>query len=1402
VGQIRQNRTGASNPWPVQTHRLATTYEYNSFGQLVSQNTPDGGATVFIYDSQNRLRFSQNDRQKPGNSYSYTKYDALGRIVEVGESQGNGPDFTNLQAPPNLALADNSLAPQPGGSVLNRQVTRTIYSIPSPVTCYGMPQRFTQNRVSYTLIDDDPLTAGDEHYTYFSYDSHGNVEWIVQDDPGGIGQNNIRYDYDLVSGKVLRVSYNENRADRFFHRYVYDADNRLTATETSRDGEIWDRDAFYAYYPHGPLKRTELGEDHVQGLDYIYTIQGWLKALNSPALVNGDDPGQDNSSTGPALGRTAEDRFGMVLNYYNGDYSTNTLNFLTANSNYSLAAYSGSNGAAPSLYNGNISGWIQSQLDNTASGPEAPRADLFRYDILNRIRQSTSVKEDPLLGWSAIHTADSYSTGYTYDANGNILSLTRADELGDAMDEFSYTYDHGAGLSNRLTGLSDAVTVTQSGRADLQGTHTYSYDPTGNLVEETGEELLDYGSGAALYNFTTTISWNVYGKIREVNKTILRGADPLREKLRFRYDAAGNRVRKEFWKDDVTVHDGIEDPEEVTTTFYVRDAQGNTMATYRRSYDVTDQLFKLHLTEQPIYGSERLGMNTKPLLLASAASVGGLGTPVNGPQSISEYQNWITTSSKTQLLPAGASVNNDNLCQCRVIAMNLNQPGSQYQYAQNALEFLGIAHNGIALAEDLSGDLQFFVVQAKAYLGAKDACLVFDRSGKLMQGNEKIGPVAVNSKPVIVNLPGTNRYNIVTLDAQRHPVYHVVDMNSQGYGPVGNMGEVLSGNNPLDPSITNTALTHGYHFTGVEDHVTGNSIVYSSRYTPDPLHPGQGTTDLLAYDFGSGTLTPQSHLLYSQNGCGDSGQGQLQISPDGGKLGWWQYTEQMAGFSHRQADIYTLPLNSSRTGLSAAPSQFSISAAGSYGNGLLEFMKNSDNLLYSQRGLYQENSGSVKYDKNIWNYDPLNLSSVSINPDSPTLSYLFGEIKRGKDGNYYIPHMGQAADKLHSYSGSAFGSDVSLPDKTYELASSWPTQVYKIFNQGSTVQEYKRRVGEKSYELKDHLGNVRVVISDAKQIIDTDADNTVSSADSFEPEVLSYNDYYAFGMLMPGRQFNSGNYRYGFNGQEKDDEIAGIGNIMTAEYWEYDARIGRRWNMDPKPTIGISDYACFANNPIWNTDPFGDKVRNGYEKDLANAKERVADKQKKFNDAKGLNKFFKGVGLAFSKANLNVVQSRYDETDALIEKYKQANPEDYEKIDNLQNEKNEEVDVFVRVEPNLKVNDRSINKPEGINLDGLTSMYYETEPDTKDNAPKVIPYSQHYGRNTVLVRVNSSAGNKKKTLGHEFGHTFFNVVSSTWMQTWILLHPNAPAGGHGKDAASGEPNPSGVAAEEWEKRTK
>jgi len=80
-----------------------------------------------------------------------------------------------------------------------------------------------------------------------------------------------------------------------------------------------------------------------------------------------------------------------------------------------------------------------------------------------------------------------------------------------------------------------------------------------------------------------------------------------------------------------------------------------------------------------------------------------------------------------------------------------------------------------------------------------------------------------------------------------------------------------------------------------------------------------------------------------------------------------------------------------------------------------------------------------------------------------------------------------------------------------------------------------------------------------------------------------------FGMMMPGRNLQSTIiYRYSINGQEKSSEI-GL-NTTTAEFWQFDTKIARRLNIDPKPVTYISVFAAFENNPIWNSDPLGDSI--------------------------------------------------------------------------------------------------------------------------------------------------------------------------------------------------------------------
>jgi len=57
---------------------------------------------------------------------------------------------------------------------------------------------------------------------------------------------------------------------------------------------------------------------------------------------------------------------------------------------------------------------------------------------------------------------------------------------------------------------------------------------------------------------------------------------------------------------------------------------------------------------------------------------------------------------------------------------------------------------------------------------------------------------------------------------------------------------------------------------------------------------------------------------------------------------------------------------------------------------------------------------------------------------------------------------------------------------------------------------------------------------------------------------------------MMDREWRLVSSRYWFNGHEKSDKIRGDRNIYTAMYWEYDPRIGRRWNVDPRPNVSHS----------------------------------------------------------------------------------------------------------------------------------------------------------------------------------------------------------------------------------------
>jgi len=71
-------------------------------------------------------------------------------------------------------------------------------------------------------------------------------------------------------------------------------------------------------------------------------------------------------------------------------------------------------------------------------------------------------------------------------------------------------------------------------------------------------------------------------------------------------------------------------------------------------------------------------------------------------------------------------------------------------------------------------------------------------------------------------------------------------------------------------------------------------------------------------------------------------------------------------------------------------------------------------------------------------------------------------------------------------------------------------------------------------------------------------------------------------MLQPGRHRNTGDYRYGFQGQEMDNEVKGEGKSINYKFRIHDPRVGRFFAVDPliKKYPHYSPYSFSGNKVI------------------------------------------------------------------------------------------------------------------------------------------------------------------------------------------------------------------------------
>ncbi len=585
-------------------HNLRSRYQYNSLGQVIKQESPDAHTSRFWYNDKGQLRLSQNAQQQKESKYAYTRYDAQGRTVEVGE-------LVSTVSSDSLSVALEALSFPLSSQYSLSDIIRTHYDIAYQNPPGDIAQVNIRSRVSYVEVMEKGTL--DTTRSYYSYDIHGHVKTLWQSLPG-LGIKRTDYRYDLVSGNVLYVFYQYGKSDQFVHRYNYDGDNRVREVYTSTDRYIWNRDASYRYYEHGPEARAEYGEYRVQGLDYYYTLQGWIKGVNMPYS---GDPGGDGVNTS----HVGKDVTGYALGYYTGDYKAIGNGVVTSDTRDQVWPRLQSQYNHSGLYNGNIS-WMITDLSQVGVARGNRRAGmqamLYQYDQLHRLVGSRSLTSYTAGSGFAARSSQpaAYDEDIRYDANGNILQLLRRNGQAGVRDDFHYQYYGG---SNKLKEVNPLVrdTVYQSGAIETNHKiyrnitiESSAYIAAGSQVKLQASEniyihpefrapedadfyahILDEDEGTYMYDAIgnlvadqlagTRIQWTPYGKIREVRTKVDSVV------MSFRYDGLGNRIEKRVARPDTTY-----------VTRYSRDASGKVMAIY---YDTLPG-------EYIVYAKERLGI--------------------------------------------------------------------------------------------------------------------------------------------------------------------------------------------------------------------------------------------------------------------------------------------------------------------------------------------------------------------------------------------------------------------------------------------------------------------------------------------------------------------------------------------------------------------------------------------------------------------------------------------------------------------------------------------------------------------------------------------------------------------------------------------------------------------------
>jgi len=512
------------------TITMSTTFDYSHYGQLIAKKSPDEGLVEMTYDKQGRLRFSQNADQKNGNRFSYVNYDKHGRVYEKGEYQSSNASgkawFDNyyLVGPPSssLGITTSSIIDNEDGLLNSGKTNTTItgYAIPTggsndvPNTWsyYSSYQNFKNGLINYI--------KNANSIVWYNYDKVGRTKATITqitepdfvaktstiDEQIKTSESTINYFNGLPQSNTFQ---NNTSTEYIQYGFNYDVNLRPTIT-TLAFGSIGQQNlSSNTYNKIGQLSRVVIGADY-QGVDYVYTLDGALKAINHPGLDYSLDPGGDNGDyTGS--GQVNRDLFGEMLEYHYNDYERTGTNIISAsqpdNSLYNGLIYATRfktrndvNGTITGADYIDYAGSSQTQLINSTNYEQKELGFQYSYDEFNQFAKSTFCTYNN--NTNVFTTRSEYAeTGasngnVTYDRNGNITRLIRQAFASVVLDNLTYTISSN---SNMLTNILDAASNSYPSSFNFKTPSTsnpspFGYNSIGQLTVSAAEgiDLIEY----------------------------------------------------------------------------------------------------------------------------------------------------------------------------------------------------------------------------------------------------------------------------------------------------------------------------------------------------------------------------------------------------------------------------------------------------------------------------------------------------------------------------------------------------------------------------------------------------------------------------------------------------------------------------------------------------------------------------------------------------------------------------------------------------------------------------------------------------------------------------------------------------------------------------------------------